>query len=144
MIEQILKKCKVIAIVGLSSNKDKPSYGVASYLQERGYRIIPVNPKEDSILGERCYPSLSTVDDSVDIVDIFRRSEDVAAVVDEAIEKAVGVIWMQEGVVDEASAQRARRAGLEVVMDKCIKKEHQRLVGESSLPYGVCETHFED
>lgn len=143
-IEKILQNCKVIAIVGLSSNKDRPSYGVASYLKEHGYRIIPVNPKETSILGEPCHPSLTSFEEKVDIVDIFRRPEDVAAVVDEAIQIGAGVVWMQEGIVDEVSAEKARRAGLEVIMDKCIKKEHQRLVGGSSLPYGVCETHFED
>jgi predicted CoA-binding protein len=143
-IEQILKSCKVVAVVGLSANKNRPSYDVAAYLKEHGYRVIPVNPKEDAILGERCYPSLMSFDEKVDIVDIFRRSEDVAGVVDEAISKGAGVVWMQEGVEDEASAARARNAGLEVVMDKCIKKEHQRLVGESPLPYGVCEVHFDD
>mgnify|MGYP001765728831 CR=1 FL=1 len=143
-IEQILKNCRVIAIVGLSSNKDRPSYGVAAYLKESGYRIIPVNPKEATILGERCYPSLVSVKEKIDIVDIFRRSEDVAGVVDEAIEKGTGVIWMQEGGVDEESAARARGVGIEVIMDKCIKKEHQRLVGDSVLPYGVCEVHFDD
>ena len=143
-IEQILRNCKTIAIVGLSSNKDRPSYGVALYLKEHGYRVIPVNPKETSILGEPCYPSLTSLKVKVDIVDIFRRPEEVAAVVDEAIAKGAGVVWMQEGVVDEESAARARGCGIEVVMDKCIKKEHQKLVGESSLPYGVCETHFQD
>jgi len=143
-IEQILRNCKIIAIVGLSPKEDRPSYAVASYLKEHGYRIIPVNPKETSILGEPCYPSLTSLRVKVDIVDIFRRPEDVAAVVDEAIAKGVGVVWMQEGIVDEESADKAFKAGIEVVMDKCIKKEHQRLVGESSLPYGVCETRFED
>lgn len=143
-IEEILRDCKVIAIVGLSSKKDRPSYGVALYLKEHGYRIIPVNPKETSILGEPCYPSLTSFEEKVDIVDIFRRSEEVAVVVDEAIQIGARVIWMQEGVVDETSAEKARRAGIKVVMDKCIKKERQRLVGGSSLPYGVCETHFED
>lgn len=144
MIEKILKNCKVIAIVGLSPKKDRPSYGVAVYLKEQGYRIIPVNPKEDSILGEHCYPSLISVEGKIDIVNIFRRSEDVPGVVDKAIEKGAGVVWMQEGVVDEGSAARARKAGIEVVMDKCIKKEHQRLIGESPLPYGTCEVRFDD
>lgn len=143
-IDKILKDSHVIAVVGLSANESRPSYDVAAYLKRHGYRVIPVNPKEESILGERCYPSLTSFDEKVDIVDIFRRSEDVAGVVDEAIAKGSGVIWMQEGVVDEASAERARKAGIEVVMDKCIKKEHQRLGGGSPLPYGVCEVHFED
>ena len=143
-IEQILKNCKVIAIVGLSSNEDRPSYGVAAYLKEHGYRVIPVNPKEDMILGERCYPSLISVEGKIDVVDIFRRSEDVPGVVDEAIAKGAGVVWMQEGIVDEEAATRARKAGIEIVMDKCIKKEHQRIVGESPLPYGVCEVRFDD
>lgn len=143
-IEKILKDSRVIAIVGLSSKKNRPSYGVAAYLKERGYRIIPVNPKEGTILGERCYPSLMSFDDRVDIVDIFRRTEDVAGVVDEAIAKGAGVVWMQEGIVDEEAAAKARASGLEVVMDKCVKKEHQRLFGEEPLPYGVCEVHFDD
>ena len=143
-IDQILKDSHVIAVVGLSANKNRPSYDVAAYLKGHGYRVIPVNPKEDAILGERCYPSLMSFDEKVDIVDIFRRSEDVAGVVEEAIAKGARVVWMQEGIEDEASTERAREAGLEVVMDKCIKKEHQRMVGEEPLPYGVCEVHFDD
>lgn len=134
MIDEILRDSHVVAVVGLSANKDRPSYSVAVYLKEHGYRIIPVNPKEHSILGERCYPSLMSFDEKVDIVDIFRRSEDVAGVVDEAIQMGAKVVWMQEGVIDEEAAKKARDAGLEVIMDMCIKKEHQRLVGEASLP----------
>lgn len=143
-IDKILKESHVIAVVGLSANEERPSYGVAAYLKEHGYRIIPVNPKEKSILGERCSPSLASFDEKIDIVDIFRRSDDVESVVDEAIQVGARVVWMQEGVVNEQAACKARGAGLEVVMDKCIKKEHQKLVGESSLPYGVCEVRFDD
>ena len=127
-IDEILRGSHVVAVVGLSASKDRPSYGVALYLKEHGYKVIPVNPKEHSILGERCYPSLISFAEKVDIVDIFRRSEDVAGIVDEAIQMGAKVVWMQEGVVDEEAAKKARDAGLEVVMDMCIKKEHQRLV----------------
>ncbi|MEA1958845.1 MAG: CoA-binding protein [Chloroflexota bacterium] len=143
-IGKILVNFHNIAVVGLSSNKQRPSYGVGRYMKEHGYRIIPVNPKEEMILGERCYPSLLSIDEQVDIVDVFRRSEEVADVVDEAIRIGAKVVWMQEDVVNEEAASMARDAGIEVVMDKCIKKEHQRLVGEEPLPYGVCEVRFDD
>jgi len=143
-VDEILRDSHVVAVVGLSSNEERPSYGVATYLKEHGYRIIPVNPKEHSILGERCYPSLMALPEKVDIVDIFRRSEDVANLVDEAIQIGAKVVWMQEGVVNEEAAKKARDAGIEVIMDMCMKKEHQRLVGEKPLSYGVCEVHFDD
>jgi len=127
MIDDILKGSHVIAFVGLSANQDRPSYGVAAYFKEHGYKIIPVNPKEDVILGERCYPSLTSIDGHADIVDIFRRSEEVEAIVDEAIETGAKVIWMQEGVVNEQAAKKARDAGLDVIMDMCMMKEHRRM-----------------
>jgi len=126
MIDKILKGSHVVAVVGLSANKERPSYGVSAYLKEHGYKIIPVNPNEDTILGERCYASLMSIDEQVDIVDIFRRSEEVEAIVDEAIKMGVKVVWMQEGVVNEQAAKRARDAGLEVIMDMCMMKEHRR------------------
>jgi len=126
MIDKILKDFHVVAVVGLSANKERPSYGVSAYLKEHGYKIIPVNPNENEILGERCYTSLMSIDEQVDIVDIFRRSEEVEAIVDEAIKMGVKVVWMQEGVVNEQAAKRARDAGLEVIMDMCMMKEHRR------------------
>ncbi len=126
-INALLRSSKVIAVVGLSGKKSRPSYGVSEYLQRVGYRIIPVNPNETSILGERAYPSLEAIPEKVDIVDVFRRSEFVAPVVDSAIAIGAKAIWMQEGVVHEDGAAKARAAGLVVVMDRCILKEHQRL-----------------
>lgn len=125
-IEQILKKYKHIAVVGLSQNKNKPSYGVAKYIQSQGYKIYPVNPKYDEILGEKCYPDLESIDHPIDIVDIFRRPEAVMPVVEEAIQINAKVVWMQLGIVNEAAAERALNAGLDVVMDHCIKVEHSK------------------
>ena len=127
--EKILKDNKVIAVVGLSSNPERPSFRVASYLKEKGYKIIPVNPNEKVILSETCYPDLSSIPGHVDVVDIFRRSEDVPPIVAEAVKIGADVVWMQEGVISEAAAAGARAAGLRVVMDKCIKKEHEKLGG---------------
>jgi len=126
-IERILREARTVAVVGLSPRPERPSYGVASYLQQQGYRIIPVNPTVDQVLGKRSYPDLKSVPERIDVVDIFRRSEEVPAVVEEAIQVGARVIWMQEGVINEAAAARAREAGLEVVMDRCMLKEHQRL-----------------
>ena len=128
-IREILGKCKNVAVVGISPKEDRPSYGVASYLQSKGYRIIPVRPDGDTLLGERVYPSLTQIpkEIEVDIVDIFRRPEDVPPIVDEAIRRGAKVVWMQEGIVHEEAAARARRAGLKVVMDRCMKKDHQSL-----------------
>ena len=126
-IPEILRSARTIAVVGLSNKRFRPSYGVTEYLQRAGYRIIPVNPQESTVLGEKSYPDLDSVPDPVDIVDIFRRSEFVPEIVEAAIRKGARAIWMQEGVVHEAAAQRARLAGLEVVMDRCILKEHRRL-----------------
>jgi len=125
-IAQLLESARTIAVVGLSSNKMRPSYGVAEYLQRAGYKIIPVNPSETEVLGERAVARLEDIHEKVDIVDIFRRSESVPEVVESAIAIGAKAVWMQEGVIHEAAAERARAAGLEVVMDKCMLKEHAR------------------
>ena len=125
--EEILNFSRVVAVVGLSSKPDRPSYRVASYLKEQGYKIIPVNPAEKEILGELCYPDLASIPEPVDVVDIFRRSEDVPPIVEEAIRIGAKAVWMQEGVINEEAAARAREAGLGVVMDKCMRKEHLKL-----------------
>ncbi len=130
-IERILREARTIAVVGLSPKPDRPSFGVAEYLQQRGYRIIPVNPTVDQVLGEKSYPDLKSVPEKIDVVDIFRRPEDVPPVVEEAIQVGARAIWMQEGIINEAAAARARQAGLDVVMDRCMLKEHQRLSNPS-------------
>ena len=124
--EDILKSSQIVAMVGLSANPDRPSYRVANYLKENGYTIIPVNPSEKMILDETCYPSLSSIPGQVEIVDIFRKSEDVLPIVLEAIEIGASTIWMQEGVINEEAANKAKEAGLKVVMNKCMLKEHQK------------------
>jgi predicted CoA-binding protein len=126
-IEKILKESKTIAVVGLSTDPARPSHGVARYLQAQGYRIIPVNPLVEEVLGEKCYPDLVSVPEAVDVVDIFRRPEHVPAIVEEAIAKGARAVWMQEGIVHEEAAARAREAGLMVVMDRCMLKEYRRL-----------------
>ena len=126
-ISDALIHSRTIAVVGLSGKRFRPSYGVAEYLQRAGYRIIPVNPHEARVLGEASYPDLESVPEPVDIVDIFRRSEFVPEIVEAAIRKGAKVIWMQEGVVHEAAARRATEAGLTVIMDRCILKDHRRL-----------------
>jgi hypothetical protein len=126
-IAEILRDARTIAVVGLSAKRFRPSYGVAEYMQRSGYRIIPVNPRERQVLGETSYPDLDSVPEAIDIVDIFRRSEFVPEIVEAAIRKGAKVIWMQEGVVHEEAARRATEAGLEVVMDRCILKDHRRL-----------------
>jgi len=123
-IKEILEKYKTIAVVGLSSQTWRASYSVSSYMQDAGYRIIPVNPKESMVLGEKAYPSLDEVPEPFEIVDIFRRPEYVPDIVEAAIRHNARVIWMQLGVVNEAAAARARAAGLEVVMDRCILQDH--------------------
>ena len=125
--EEILSSSRVVAVVGLSVKPDRPSYNVASYLKKNGYKIIPVNPKAGEILGEVCYPDLSSIPGAVDAVDIFRRTEEVPAIVEEAIKIGAKTVWMQEGVINEQAAARAKAAGLLVVMDKCMLKEHQKL-----------------
>ena len=126
-ISEILRVGRTIAVVGLSAKRYRPSYGVAEYMQRAGYRIIPVNPHETEVLGEKCYPDVESVPEPIDIVDIFRRSEFVPEIVEAAIRKSAKAIWMQEGVIHEEAARRAREAGLEVVMDRCILKDHRRL-----------------
>ncbi|HYA16397.1 MAG TPA: CoA-binding protein [Bryobacteraceae bacterium] len=126
--EHMIRTGKTIAVVGLSSRRSRPSYGVSEYLQSQGYRIIPVNPNETEVLGEKAYARLEDIPEPVDIVDIFRRSEEVPAIVDSAIKIGARGIWMQEGVSDEAAAAKARAAGLEVVMDHCILKTHQKIL----------------
>jgi len=125
-IAEILGSTRTIAVVGISGKRYRPSYGVAEYMQRAGYRIIPVNPLETEVLGEKCYPDLDSVPDVVDMVDIFRRSEFVPAIVEAAIRKGAKVVWMQEGVIHEEAARRAEAAGLTVVMDRCILKDHGR------------------
>jgi uncharacterized protein len=124
-IGTLLRKSKNIAVVGLSDSPLRPSYGVSAYMQTQGYKIIPVNPTIRGALGEKAVPSLPEVREKIDIVDVFRRSEHVAEVVDQAIKLKVPAIWLQEGVIDEAAAEKARRAGIQVVMDRCILKEHR-------------------
>ncbi|MGO9261675.1 MAG: CoA-binding protein [Bryobacteraceae bacterium] len=126
-VSEILASARTIAVVGLSHKRFRPSHGVAEYLKRSGYRIIPVNPRETEVLGERSYPDLDAVEEAIDIVDIFRRSEFVPEIVEAAIRKGAKLIWMQEGVVHEEAAGRAREAGLAVVMDRCILKDHRRL-----------------
>jgi predicted CoA-binding protein len=126
-IEEMLRSYRTIAVVGLSNRRFRPSYGVSEYMQSAGYRIIPVNPHEREVLGETCYASLDDVPEAVEIVNIFRRSEYVPEIVEAAIRKGARAVWMQEGVVHERAAERARAAGLDVVMDRCILKEHRRI-----------------
>ena len=124
-IRELLTSSRTIAVVGLSNRRFRPSYGVAEYLQRSGYRIIPVNPAETSVLGETCYPNLEAIPERVDIVDVFRRSEFVREIVESAIAIGARAVWMQEGVVHEAAAEKARKAGLFVIMDSCILLEHR-------------------
>lgn len=126
-IAELLKSAKTIAVVGLSDNPARTSYGVSHYMQRQGYRIIPVNPGIAESLGEKAYASLQEVPDKIDIVNVFRRSEFVPEAVDEAIQVGAPAIWLQEGVIHEAAAQKARQAGIFVVMDRCILREHQRM-----------------
>jgi hypothetical protein len=128
-IAELLKRSKTIAVVGLSNNPLRPSYGVSAYMQTNGYRIIPVNPKIRGALGEKAYPSLLEVPEKIDIVNIFRRSEFVDEAVDQAIQLKVPAIWMQEEVVNEKAAEKARKAGIFVIMDRCILKDHKARVG---------------
>ncbi len=125
--EEILNSSRVIAVVGLSPRHDRPSYRVASYLKEQGYRIIPVNPRAKKILGRVCYSGLSFIPEAVDVVAIFRRAKEVSSIVEEAIKIGAKAVWMQEGVINKKAAARAEKAGLVVVMDKCMLKEYQRL-----------------
>lgn len=127
VIRDLLQRARVIAVVGLSGNRRRPSHGVSEYMQHAGYRIVPVNPNETEVLGERSYAALAEVPEPIDIVDIFRRPEFVPEIVDEAIRIGAKAIWMQEGVIHEDAAAKARAAGLVVIMDRCILKEHRRV-----------------
>ena len=129
-IKDVLRRCTAVAVVGISPKEDRPSYGVASYLKSKGYRIIPVRPDGDEILGERVYHSLTEIPRGIeiDVVDIFRKSEDVPPAVEDAIHRGAKVVWMQEGVINHEACTKAEKAGLKVVMDRCMKKEHQRLL----------------
>jgi predicted CoA-binding protein len=126
--QDILKSSKVIAVIGLSPDPERPSNRVASYLKEHGYTIIPVNPKEEKILDEVSYSDITSIPIPVDAVEIFRRSEEVPAIVEDAIKVKAKAVWMQEGVINKEAAAHAREAGLLVVMDKCMFKEHQKLI----------------
>jgi predicted CoA-binding protein len=126
VIDGILRESRTIAVVGLSDKTDRPSYRVAKYLQANGYRIVPVNPGLTEVLGEPSYPDLASIPIPVDVVDIFRRSEDVPPIVEAAVAKGAKAVWMQEGIVNKPAAERARAAGLKVVMSLCIKKEHEK------------------
>jgi len=126
-IPDLLRNSHAIAVVGLSGKRFRPSYGVSEYMRRAGYRIIPVNPNESEVLGEKCYATLDDVPEPVDIVDIFRRPEFVPEIIEAAIRKGARAVWMQEGEIHEEAAARARAAGLGVVMDRCILKEHRRL-----------------
>jgi len=126
-MRDILTSTNTIASVGLSSNQEKESFWIVLYLKEQGYRIIPVNPTQTEIMGEKCYPSLSDIPDKVDVVQVFRKPEDVPPVVDEAIKIGAKVVWMQEGIVNNEAAQKAEEAGLQVVMDACMRAAHRRL-----------------
>jgi hypothetical protein len=126
-IRRIFDECRTIAVVGLSSNPLRPSHGVAAYMQRQGYRVIPVNPNETEVVGEKAYAKLSDVPEKIDLADIFRRSDEAGAAVDEAVAVGARAVWLQEGVVDEAAARRARDAGLLVVMDRCWLKDYMRL-----------------
>jgi len=124
-VTDLLKHAKTIAVVGLSNDPMRPSHGVSAYMQTQGYRIIPVNPKIDSCLGEKAYASLSEVPEKIDIVNVFRRPEFVEEIVEQAIRLKMPAIWMQEDVIHEKAAEKARQAGIFVVMDRCILKEHR-------------------
>ena len=128
-LRRILRTSRTIAVVGLSAEWHRPSYFAAKYMQEHGYRMIPVNPRYGEILGERCHATLATIDVPIDIVDVFRRTEDVMPVAEQAIAVGAKCLWQQIGVKNEAAAALAARAGLEVVMDRCVKIEHARLFG---------------
>jgi uncharacterized protein len=126
-IPELLRKSSTIAVVGLSGKRSRPSYGVSEYMQQNGYRIIPVNPEEKEILGEKCYKSLEEIPEHVDIVNVFRRPEFVPDVVESAIKIGAPAVWLQEGVIHDDATARARDAGIFVVEDRCILKEHRKL-----------------
>lgn len=133
MMKDILLSAKTIASVGISSNPGKESFWIVKYLKDQGYRIIPINPTADEILGEKAYPDLESVPETIDVVQVFRKPEDVPPVVDSAIKAGAKVVWMQEGIVNEEAAQKARQAGIQVVMDACMRVTHRRLIGDKLL-----------
>ena len=132
-LRELYKSIHTIASVGISSNEDKPSFWITHYLQEHGYRIIPVNPTAKEIHGEKTYPDLLSIPDKVEVVQLFRRAEDVPPYVEQAIQIGAKVVWMQEGISNPEAAQKAEAAGLTVVMDRCMRAEHIRLFGPSLL-----------
>ena len=132
-VKEILLSAKTVAAVGLFSNAAKESFGIVQYLKDQGYKIIPVNPSATEIMGEKAYPDLSSIPDKVDVVQVFRKPEDVPPVVDEAIKIGAKVVWMQEGIVNEEAAQKARDAGLKVVMDACMRVMHRHLIGSKPI-----------
>ncbi len=131
--EQILKETKTIAVVGISDKSDRASHRIARYLQHEGYRIVPVNPTIDQVLGEKSYPDLASVPEPVDMVQVFRRSEEVLPIAQQAVAMETAVLWMQDGVVNEEAAELARANGLDVVMDDCVYRWHRRLKSEGKL-----------
>ena len=133
VLKEILQSAKTIASVGLSSNPNKESYRIASYLKAQGYRVIPVNPTASEIMGETSYPDLQSVPEKIDVVQVFRKPEDVPPVVDDAIQAGAKVVWMQEGIVHEGAAEKARQAGLQVVMDTCMRVVHRSLIGAQPI-----------
>ncbi|MCX7569059.1 CoA-binding protein [Tumebacillus sp. DT12] len=129
----LLKNAKTIAVVGLSEDVTKPSYEVSKYIQSQGYEVVPVNPNADVVLGRKAHPSLTETEGPIDIVNVFRRSHEVAAIVEQAIQIKAKAIWTQLQIVDEEAAQRAQEAGLTVIMDRCLKIEHRRLLGKEKI-----------
>ncbi|MCX7822603.1 MAG: CoA-binding protein [Syntrophobacterales bacterium] len=127
-VVELLKSAKTVAVVGISHNEDRDSHKVAKYLKEHGYKVIPVNPKYKEVLGEPCYPDLKSIPERVDVVDIFRNVEAIPGIVDEAIQVGAGAVWMQLGLTHNEAAEKAKQAGLKVVMNKCMKIEHNRLI----------------
>jgi predicted CoA-binding protein len=138
-IARILDECRTIAVVGLSSSTWRPSHGVAAYMRRAGYRVIAVNPNETEVFGEKSFASLADVPEKIDLVDVFRRSEEAGAVVDQAIAAGAKAVWLQEGVIDDAGAERALDADLLVVMDRCWLKEHARLQRAKSREQSVSD-----
>ncbi len=129
-LRQILKSIRTVASVGVSSNEEKPSYWIFNYLKEHGYHMIPVNPAANEIQGSKTYPDLLAIPQPIDVVQVFRKPEDVPPLVEQAIQVGAKIVWMQEGIIHEQAAQRAEAAGLRVVMNRCMMKTHQRLLGE--------------
>lgn len=125
-IKEILENAETIAVVGLSDNPERDSFSVASYLKKKGYKIIPVNPLKEEVLGEKCYPDLKSINEKIDIVDIFRKPEAVPEIVDQAIQIKAGCIWMQHGISHSEAAEKASKAGIPVIQSQCIKIEHSR------------------